>query len=91
MKNILSFLFILILSNCYSATGSASDGEIGALVILAILALIVATGYFIDFLKRFIKTGSIKRLFHKRKTDEGGELGNTHLHENIPLSNVITD
>jgi hypothetical protein len=91
MKNTLSLLFILIMSNCYSATGSASDGEIGALFILAIIALIVATGYFIDFLKRIIKDGTIKRVFHKRKTDEDGELGNTYFHENISLSQVIPE
>jgi len=91
MKNILSFLFILILSNCYSATGSASDGEIGALVILAIIALIVATGYFIDFMKRSIKTGSIKRLFHRRKTDKDGEVEDSYFHENSTLSQVIPD
>ena len=88
MKKILSFLFSLIIGNCYSATGNASDGEIGALVILAIIALIVATGYFIDFLKGIIKNGTIKRVFHKRKTDEDRELGNTYFHENISLSQV---
>jgi len=91
MKKILSFLFSLIISNCYSATGSASDGELGAMVILALIALIVATGYFIDFLKRIIKTGTFKKLFHKSKPDDGGEFGNTYFDENSSLSQVIPD
>jgi hypothetical protein len=91
MKDILSILFFFLMYNCYSATGNASDGELGALVILAIIALIVATGYFIDFLKRIIKNGTIKRLAQRRKTDEDGELGNTYFHENISLSQVIPE
>jgi hypothetical protein len=91
MKKILSFLFSLIIGNCYSATGNASDGEIGALVILVIIALIVATGYFIDFLKRIFKNSTIKRVFHIRKTDEEGDLGNTYFDENISLSQVIPE
>ena len=91
MKKIFSFLFSLIISNCYAATGSASDGETGALVILALIALIVGAGYFIDFLKRIIRNGSIKRLFRKRKPGNGGEFGNPYFDENSSLSQVIPD
>ncbi len=57
MKKIVPFLFILIFKNAYSATGSASDGDLIPLVVLGIFLLMLGTGYGIGMLKRLFKTG----------------------------------
>jgi|APIni6443716594_1056825.scaffolds.fasta_scaffold790971_1 hypothetical protein len=87
MKKILSVLFILSISNCYSATGNASDGELFALSVLVIILVILGIGYFIDNLKRFIKTARTKRLGCRNTRDD--ESNDTFLQENGSLSQVF--
>ena len=89
MKTTLSFLFVLSINNCYCATGNASDGELLTFVVLALLALILGIGYFIDFLKHVFKTASIKKWFRKRKADAG--FNNTFHHDNTPFSRILPD
>jgi len=84
MKKTLSFLFTGIITSCYSATGSASDGELLALSVLVIMSLILGTGYFIDYLKHVIKAALTKRWARKHKTDD--EFDTTSLHKNFHFS-----
>ena len=84
MKKILPFLFILCINNCYSATGNASDGELLALSVLVIISLILGTGYFIDFLKRLIKTAVEKRRAKRNTMDE--DFNDAYFPENATFS-----
>jgi hypothetical protein len=70
MKKTLSILFMLSTGNSYCATGNASDGELLAVLVLAFIALILGTGYFIDYLKRVIRTAITKKWFLKKKSDK---------------------
>jgi hypothetical protein len=68
MKKIILFLFVLSLKDCYAATGNANDGLLFAVSVMLILLLILAAGYFIDFLKGRIKATLAKRkLKHEMK------------------------
>lgn len=72
------------MNNCFSATGNANDGELLALIVLVMIILILGIGYFIDFLKRKIKTYVLKRKIQGNNINE--EYKNTFVHQNIPLS-----
>ena len=52
MKKLFLILFISAFSNCYAATGNASDGELFSLLIIAIVMLPVATNYLIGFIRK---------------------------------------
>lgn len=77
MKNIITVLFILLISDCRAATGNASDGPIFAIVIIALMLLIAGTGYFIDFMKNKLKEFRKRRLIKRNNFDQDGEFLNT--------------
>jgi hypothetical protein len=87
MKKILLLLLVISIENCFSATGNASDGDLVALSVLVIIAVILGTGYFVDFLKRAIKTAVTKKRKLRNNTDE--EVNKTFFHENATLSGVF--
>lgn len=83
MKKFLSCLFILSLNDCYAGTGGASDGIVFVLAVLVILLLLLAAGYFIDFLKVSIKDAMTRRWFKRNVKDHEEESLNS-LDEAIP-------
>lgn len=74
MKKFLSVLFILSLKDCYAGTGGARDGILFVLAISAIILLLLATGYFIDFLKNRIREARERREFQQNLKDHEGEI-----------------
>jgi hypothetical protein len=71
MKKIILFLFVMAIKDCYAATGNANDGFLFAVSVMLILLLILAAGYFIDFLKSRIKDALAKRkLKHEMKSHD---------------------
>jgi hypothetical protein len=52
MKKLFFILCIFAFSNCFAATGNASDGELFSLLIITILLLPVATNYLIGFIRK---------------------------------------
>jgi hypothetical protein len=77
MNKILTILFILLISDCIAATGNASDGPIMAIAVIALILLIVGTGYFIDLMKNKLKEFRKKRLIKRNNYDQGGEFLNS--------------
>lgn len=74
MKKFLTCLFILSLNCCYAATGNAKDGILFVLAVIVIMLLLLATGYFIDFMKNRIKSAWTRRSFKENVKDEDGDL-----------------
>ena len=70
------FLFVAILASikCYAATGSASDGELAVLIVIAVLVLPVASVYFIRFLKHTIRDMHTRRMLENHGIDHNGEI-----------------
>jgi hypothetical protein len=89
MKRILSFLLIILVKNAYSATGSASDGDLIPFIVLAIFLLFLGAGYGIDMLKRVFKTVITKIRNQHQKQEENQEINNEYNREEIPLSHVF--
>lgn len=77
MNKIITFLFILLISDCKAATGNASDGPIMAIVVITLIMLIVGTGYFIDLIKRKLKEFRTKRMIENNNMDQDGEFLNS--------------
>lgn len=86
MKKIFVFLFVLLCKNGYPATGSANDGELMVLVVLAIIVLLLGVGYGIDLLKRLFKTYIVKIRNHFQKRKENQEIN--HEFESITIPAV---
>ena len=70
------YLFIAIIASniCYAGSGSASDGELALVIIIAILVLPVAALYFIRFLKHRISDFIIRKMLEKHSVDHNGEI-----------------
>lgn len=77
MKNIITVLFILLISDSKAATGNASDGPLFAVVVIGLMLLIVGTGYFIDFMKNQLKEFRRKRLLKRNNFDQDSEFLNS--------------
>jgi hypothetical protein len=77
MKNIITVLFILLISDCRAATGNASDGPLFVIVVIGLMMLIVGTGYFIDFMKNKLKEFRKRRLIKRNNFDQDGEFLNS--------------
>ena len=77
MNKIITVLFILLISDCKAATGNASDGPIMAIVVIALILLIVGTGYFIDLMKNKLKEFRKRRLIKRNSIDQDGEFLNS--------------
>lgn len=73
MKNFITVLFILLISDCKAATGNASDGPLFAVAIIALMLLIVGTGYFIDMMKNKLKEFRKKKLIKRNNLDQDNE------------------
>jgi len=70
MKKILVLLFLSETITCRAATGSASDAEIFAGIIIVVVLLIAASGYFIDLMKQKIKEARIKRMSRTKENND---------------------
>jgi hypothetical protein len=87
MKMFFSFLMMLALDKCYSATGSARDSVIFVGLIIVILLLFLAAGYFIDFVKSRIKNAMAKRWLKKNVKDQDKEFEDSCI-EALPGLNI---
>jgi len=67
-------MFILFFNNSKAATGNASDGELLALTALLFILVIIAFGYFIDFMKQKIISFRNNQKLKKNTTDRKTEL-----------------
>lgn len=74
MKKFFLFLVIIASVKCYAGAGSASDGELAFLAIIAILMLPVAAAYFTHFLKNRINDYRTKRMLNKHISDHNGDI-----------------
>jgi hypothetical protein len=72
MKKFIFFIVILASGQCYGATGSASDGELALITIIAILMLPLVAVYLIHFLKHRISDFRTRRLLEKHLMDNNG-------------------
>lgn len=90
MNKILTILFILLISNCKAATGSARDGQLMAIAVIGLLLLIVGTGYFIDLMKSKLKEFRKKRLINKNNIDQDSEFLNSFNPSIHELDNIST-
>ncbi len=63
MKRLFLFLSVLAFQDCFSATGSASDGELAAFAVILVLMLPIVMAYSIPFIKHSIYS-FIKRKKH---------------------------
>ncbi len=77
MNKILTFLFILVINNCNAATGNASDGQLMAAIIIAMMMLVVGTGFLIGFMKNKIKEYKTRKLIRKDSPDQNREFLNS--------------
>lgn len=74
MNKFLLFVVILASIKCYAATGSASDGDIAFIIVIAILVMPVAAIYFIRFLKNRISDINTRKMLNKHTIDHNGEI-----------------
>jgi hypothetical protein len=74
MKKFFLFAVVLATIRCYAATGSASDGELAVLIVIAILLLPVASVYIIRFLKQTIRDMHTRRMLENHRVDHNGEI-----------------
>lgn len=74
MKKILILLFITAALNCSAATGAARDAEIFAGVIIGIVLLIAASGYFIDLMKLKIKEARNRKMLRRKEQNSEEDL-----------------
>jgi len=63
MKRLFLFLSVLAFQNCFSMTGSASDGEITIFTFILIVMIPVVMAYSVPFIKNSINS-LIKRKGH---------------------------
>lgn len=69
----LFFLFVILASGqCFAATGSASDGELALVTIIAILLLPLLVVYLFHLLKHRISDFRTRRLLEKHSMDHNG-------------------
>ncbi len=76
MNKFLTFIFILLVSECKAATGNANDGPLLVIVVMGLMLLILGIGYFIDFTKSKLKEFRTRRQIKKSNIDQDGELFN---------------
>lgn len=69
MKKILSYIAVLYFNDCVAATGNASDGELFALSTILLVILIIAFGYFIDFMQKKISCYRASRKIKKNEKE----------------------
>lgn len=74
MKKILILLFVAAALNCSAATGSASDAEVFAGIIICMVLLIAASGYFIDLMKQKIKEARIRKMLRRKEQSSEEDL-----------------
>lgn len=74
MKKLFLYLAIVASGNCHAATGSASDGDLAFILVIAMLVMPVAVIYFIRFLKHRINDIHTRRMLKKHALDHNGEI-----------------
>jgi len=90
MNKIITVLFILLISDCKAATGNASDGPIMAIVVIALIILIVGTGYFIDLMKSKLTEFRKRRRINRNNLDQDGEFSNSFNKASPVLDGIST-
>ncbi|MFZ4772286.1 MAG: hypothetical protein ACOYLO_19025 [Ferruginibacter sp.] len=90
MNKLITFIFILLISDCKAATGNANDGPLLAIVVIGLILLILGTGYFIDLTKSKLKEFRTKRLIKKNTIDQDSELFNSFKKAILELDGVST-
>ena len=69
MKKFFLFLFTVVATNCFAATGDASDGELALLLIITLFLLPVAVAYLLGFIKTQIKLLKTRRQLKKHDVE----------------------
>ncbi len=82
MNKVVTFLFIFMIINCNAATGNASDGQLMAALVIAMMMLVVGIGFFVGFMKNKIKEIRSGKLFRKDSQDNKGDYLNLLLKPN---------
>jgi hypothetical protein len=74
MKKLFLVMLIIASGKCFAATGSASDGELAVLSLIAILMLPLAVAYLFHFLKGRINDFRTKRMLNRHFSGHNGEI-----------------
>ena len=91
MNKLITFIFILLISDCKAATGNANDGPLLAIVVIGLILLILGTGYFIDLTKSKLKEFRKRRRIKKNNIDQDGELFNPFNKAILELDGISTN
>lgn len=73
MKKYFLFLCVIAFKDCFSMTGSASDGELAALAVILLLMLPLAVAYSIAFIRQSIHNFMARKNHAEHLMEHDGE------------------